>query len=651
MRKFFWVLIVGLIAFIYRGWFIFPNIIGGDWPYYYNNFLRDLSLYPVLWSSWLGNGMGAVNPLLGLGTFFSLLVVPFSVWLHIPWVIVYKVGWFGLFLVMCVVSIRTLLRSVLPNVSTAYIAIGALIYTTNTYILMLTSGGQMGIGLAYAIAPLVLHLWIELLRTEGRSKRIHSSIKTGCVLAVVLALDPRVAYLLCLMIGLYAAYTISLHERRHVQDGIKTLFVSGTIVGLITVLLNAFWLVPLLFLHSNPLESLGTNFITRAAVKFFSFADFSHALSLLHPNWPENIFGKTYFMEPIFLLIPIVAFCSLFFTQKLSRYFAVLALIGVFLAKGANEPFGFIYVWLFEHVAGFVMFRDPTKFYLLTAVSYSILIPYVLTKLQAQTKIVIGVYVILWLCMIRPAVIGQLGGTFANHTVPGEYNRLQEMLTADKQFSRTLWVPRQQRFSYAAFDHMPVESEALFEATSPATLKEALMRTETRTLLEDAGIGYIVIPLDSMGEIFLKDRRYAPSLRASYESVLDSQTWLTKVQSGAITIYTTSSHRDLFALSGGQRVSYERQPVNGYKVSFTAATPSTLFFSQNYHPGWIYRDGSLRVHAQKTKNGLMSFPISKTGQQKGIVYFDPQKYVDWGLVVSIISGMLIIVVRIIFNIV
>ncbi len=48
---------------------------------------------------------------------------------------------------------------------------------------------------------------------------------------------------------------------------------------------------------------------------FLSFADFSHTLAFLHPNWPENLFGKVYFLQPEFLLLPVIAFSALFFVK------------------------------------------------------------------------------------------------------------------------------------------------------------------------------------------------------------------------------------------------------------------------------------------------------------------------------------------------
>ncbi|MEK9184848.1 MAG: hypothetical protein AAB866_01630, partial [Patescibacteria group bacterium] len=51
-------------------------------------------------------------------------------------------------------------------------------------------------------------------------------------------------------------------------------------------------------------------------------------------------------------------------------------------AKQPFPPFGQINVWLFQHFPGMIMFRDPTKWYVLTAVSYAILIPFSLLKIS-----------------------------------------------------------------------------------------------------------------------------------------------------------------------------------------------------------------------------------------------------------------------------
>jgi hypothetical protein len=73
-------------------------------------------------------------------------------------------------------------------------------------------------------------------------------------------------------------------------------------------------------------------------------------------------------MRPEFLILPLLAYASLLFISKaikqeskLLLFFALLGLLGSFLAKGANDPFGFIYLWMFDHIPGFVTAADKSE--------------------------------------------------------------------------------------------------------------------------------------------------------------------------------------------------------------------------------------------------------------------------------------------------
>lgn len=56
------------------------------------------------------------------------------------------------------------------------------------------------------------------------------------------------------------------------------------------------------------------------------------------------------------------------------QFFAVLALLGIFLSKQVAPPGGFVYKLLFDHFPGFSAFREASKFYVLIAMSYSVMI-------------------------------------------------------------------------------------------------------------------------------------------------------------------------------------------------------------------------------------------------------------------------------------
>ncbi|MFZ5845158.1 MAG: hypothetical protein ACOY0S_01680 [Patescibacteria group bacterium] len=646
-----------LIFTAYRWWFISPEIIGGDWPYYYPEFLREFSLYPRLWAPWQGNGIGGVNPLLGLYLFSSSLIVPFTQWLQLSWVLVYKIGWFGLFLLLAASSSWVLAKTVFrESFKPTLGALGSLIFLTNTYILMLTSGGQMGVALAYAMAPLVLSNFMTLANVftvslpsskfkvpwPGRQGRQSSKlvITAGLVLALQIMFDPRIAYVTLLAALVYFVVTM-LIQRPSLG---KTLVVSCqlSVVVLVSLLLNAFWLLPMVMMRSNPLAGLGSAYTSIDSLKFFSFADFSHAVSLLHPNWPENIFGKTYFLQPEFLLLPIMTFGSLLFLNVRIIFFALLGLLGAFLAKGVNPPFGEVYGWLFEHFPGFVMFRDPTKFYLLTTISYSILIPISLTliseRLKSITKyLILVIFLLFWLSTIRQAFSGQLSGTFAKREVPPAYGELKDFLDQQPEFFRTLWVPRLQRFAPSTSLHMSVEAQPLFNATNAAELSVSLAKPETPELLAQLGIKYVIIPFDSLGELFLQDRKYDDRQRQEYEKVLDQIMWLAKIKKDKLTIYTTPSHKDCFWLEAGEILTYQRLDPADYVVTVEFSKPTTLFFSESYHPGWKAKTTDGLITAQRTKYGLNSFRLEKPGNYTLKIYFAPQKYVNIGGGISLVT--------------
>lgn len=657
-----WIAVVLLIfGKIFSSWFVSPEIIGGDWPTYSLEFLHEQRIFPPLWSSYRGVG-GAVTPVLNLETFQSFLVVPWVNWLGLPWSVVYKVGWFGLFLVLGAVSSFTLSRTILFGLKRNWVhALSVLIYGTNTYILMLVSGGQMGVALAYALFPLVLSQFITLGRGVIWENKLamREMLTAGLLLSLEVVLDVRFVYLSAVAITIYWLFLVyrrlfethSIEKRRILN--LPLVAVSVIIPISLAILLNAFWLLPTAATASRTVSELGAIYTSSSAVPFFSFADFSHALSLLHPNWPENLFGKTYFLQPEFLIMPLLAFGS-FLTiskikdQKSNLYFTLLALLGAFLAKGANEPFGGIYIWLFERIPGFVMFRDPTKWYVLIAVSYSVLIPWAIAQFsellssqklnilsRTTNYLLLAAFLVFWLFTIREATLGKLGGTFAKRNIPKEYVELANFIARQSDFFRTLWLPKQPRFSPVSDLHPAFGSEFISIASTAAGFIQQFDRPDIQGRLEELAVKYVVIPFDALGEIFLTDRRYDQSERQDWERHLDAVGWLQKVSSGSITVYETRFHKNHFWMAAGNVSDYRMLSSGRYEVSLATDAPSVLYFSEGFHPDWRARLGQVTIASTRTLSGLNSFviPMGFTGDIQ--IFFYPDVYAKWGRMLSI----------------
>jgi hypothetical protein len=652
------VIIILITGLIYYRWFAPGLIIGGDWPFLFDEALKEFPLAVPSWNTWLGNGLGGTSSFYFLQSFENFTTA-FVNFLHIPWVIVYKFLWFGLFLFFSFFTSSHLLKTILSKINFGYILIAGMIYSTNTYILMVVGGGQMGVALAYSTAPLVMFVFIKLTNLINSSysnsrfqiQDFKWSVIVGLILSLQVMFDPRITYITMIAVTVY----LVLNLRKSISHCLSLILYVFLIPGLITVLLHAVWILPILISKQNYLNDLNSANISVGIVKFLSFASFPQSFSLLHPNWPENIFGKIYFMKAEFMLLPIIAYSSLLFKfRRKILFFALLGIVGAFLAKGANPPFGEAYLWLFENIPGFMIFRDPTKFYLLIALSYSILIPFGIYsffewihlrfKFQKYLLIILFTFFICyWAFLTNPAIFGQLSGTFRKSEVPKEYILLKDFLYKQPEFFRTLWIPRQQRFSFVSNVHPSVETYLLFNATGAAEAVKIFRKSGSREYLAELSIKYVIVPYDSLGEIFQKDRRYNEKEYNNTVNGLIDIDWLRPIDGfGKIKVFETRTFKKHFYLEEDGKISYKMISPIHYSVSVSINEDQNLIFSEKYNSYWAIKMNDKIITSKRTSTNLNSFSLKK-GESKLEVIFLQEKFYNYGRILSI-TGFLIILV-------
>src|SRR5260221_12637977 len=158
----FFILFFILLGIIFKNWFISANIIGGDWPFFYQEYINQFSFLPPDWNPLLGNGFGGQSIIYAIDSYLYFTGWFFSVLLHIPWPLVYKICWFGMFLLLSLFSSIFLFKIIFPKNPIWLRLLTAFLYITNTYILLVVGRGQMGVALGYAIAPFLLARFIIL---------------------------------------------------------------------------------------------------------------------------------------------------------------------------------------------------------------------------------------------------------------------------------------------------------------------------------------------------------------------------------------------------------------------------------------------------------------------------------------------------------
>lgn len=431
--------------------------------------------------------------------------------------------------------------------------IASLFYLTNTYILLLIDGGQLSVGLAYAWFPCAYLLFVDSL-----GKDIKKQIIAAFGLWILGVLDIRFTYILGILLILRFFYEM-VFPRKEEDRIIETLgwIKSSFLAVLIFILLNTYWIIPFI---KYPLSSARFSDLTK--ISDLNFTKLKHSLALLQPHWYENIFGRIAPFRKEFLLIPVLAFLAPILKRKNKEvwFWAVIAAVSIFLAKGANTPLPGVYPWLFTHIPGFSLFRDSTKFFFLVALSYSVLIAFTvdeITKRFSKLKVIFPVFIVIYLLfLIRPVYLGQMTGTFSMPRYQNEYFSIAKKLEEDKNFGRIFWISARPPLGYASPLHSSLEASRLeslrpFAVSTVGTYETQNFIREGNymgELFDVAGIEYLAYPyFDPMRDDMSKEK---VDYYNTFLSQISNLSWISeKISDVPIPVFKTKENKDKFFLS------------------------------------------------------------------------------------------------------
>ena len=574
------------MAIVYWQWFLPGPKVANDYPIISTNLLKSLMDFPYVWLEGGAEGLGEYSafflwswPL----SFITGVLANFDLGFNV----VERTLLFIPFLLLGGIGIWKFCESI--NLTNAAKFIASLFYLTTTYILLVIDGGQLSIALSYAWFPIAF-LAIEKSIKGGFNKKILA----GLAVSILGFFDFRFIYILFLLSSTLFFYQTLLCLKKRAALFLDWIS-SGVIIGLVVMGLNAYWLLPL---FKVPISPKTYAFFTQAS--FLSNINLGHSILLLAPHWFKNIFGNITALRPEFVFIPILVFLAPIFRPKnqVVGFWLLTAIFSVFLTKGASEPLGGIYPWLFSHIPGFSLFRDSTKFFFLGALSYSVLLGItteeIFKKIIKFPKLKILFLFFLssyFIFLARPVWLGQMTGTFAPPLHQQEFTKLSQFLEIDKNFSRIFWIPSFPSLGYSSQTHPRVEAARLvqrrpFNIGTKGTyetfnfLREAPFMGE---IFDVAGIGYIVYPYLDLR----RDNLHPDNIRyyRTFLKQLSERTWLTKVNS-PIPLLKTGQHQDRFFITpntwwvvGSDNIYNEATTSAKLKLSKNA-----LIFAEEY-PG------------------------------------------------------------------
>ncbi|PIU02292.1 hypothetical protein COT66_00990 [Candidatus Shapirobacteria bacterium CG09_land_8_20_14_0_10_49_15] len=262
-------------------------------------------------------------------------------------------------------------------------------------------------------------------------------------------------------------------------------------------------------------------------------------------------------------------------------------------------------------------------------------------QLVPVAAVAVAVIFLLWL--VRPLFCGELNGTFQSKRLPSEYQQFKNFVASQPEFFRTFWVPRRQRFGFWSNDHPAIDAEKYFTVNQcqepfcslAVPLPEQwgqdcppndrcyvrelayFLNPQSAVVLSRMAVKYVVLPLDSLGEIFIAERQYNPQQRQETEALLDTVSWLEKVAvADGVAVYELPEFQDHFFTVGENipAIGWEKLSASRYQVRISAAShPFQLIFSEAFDPSWQAKLGETAIPSQVTDDGLNTFKISQTG--------------------------------------
>lgn len=339
--------------------------------------------------------------------------------------------------------------------------IGILFYLINPYVILLIDGGQLSIALAYILIPAVFVSFLRGVDGDFRSKLV-----AGLFFAGLGFLDIRYLYLLAILLIVYFVYEM-FGSKKSIFIQIQSWFYTILAISIVFGILNAYWIIPSIFSRTPTLPEGYSNV---SQVTNLSFTNWKHAV-LLHPSgWYKNVFGNVMSLNKEFVLVPVFVLLGFIIgIKKKSTYFFVsLTLLGIFLVKGSNVPFSGVYPYLFEHIPGFSLFRDSTKFFVFIALGYSYFIGLLIDKIHINNKskvvslVTTGFIICYLLFLVRPVWLGQMTGMFSKPVNEQGFKEVWNKLENDNDFGRVLWLPAQPPLGYSSPSHPSIEGVRLF---------------------------------------------------------------------------------------------------------------------------------------------------------------------------------------------
>lgn len=414
-------------------------------------------------------------------------------------------------------------------------------YAFNTFTVIFWHGNGFSLTLliCYSLAPLAFYYWENLLFSQNKAKDVKQLSQT-LVLAVVMFFMSFALYFFAPFFLMMISYTV-----------LKLLVTrEGVVQSFRRLALLAITCVPLFIIHVIVIYEMFFLSVGAAnATGNETYGNLSGGLLYMELMWfawpiytiwtPRNIWTfSEYYMSFLTMAAPLVLYFQIIWagvkkTRTSQFVILMITLIGcLFLAKGAQEPFGDVFVFLINNVPGFRVFRSPDSKFGFAAVFLIAVLCMIISNSLAR-KVFVSTVLVVTVLQAYPlftglAIKGENSSTSRDRivTFPEDYHEVANYLNSEgKEFGYVMTFPS---LAFAAYSLGKGEQHAgqdllpklvlfpfAYTADDTGIAKasfdriQRIIRTNDFKELRNFGVRYYVVRSDvradvSVAEFFLK---------------------------------------------------------------------------------------------------------------------------------------------------
>lgn len=345
---------------------------------------------------------------------------------------------------------------------------------------------------ALSIAPLAVLFFIKASTARSGLDTARHALFGGILLSIIVWYDMKVALMTYAFITGLAVFMFFAPDRERIHPGFSGLQDKAwrlaailAVLAVLPALLSLHTVLP--HLLSGATSGAPAEASQPAYLNVSGSNNILYALLLTYGAIAEN-----QQVSPLFLgIISALAFSALILRGRCfwTTYLSLAGVVLIFLSKHTSGPLGWVVFYLYEHVPGYIAFRDPTKFLLFLTLPVALLLGATASEITrffsgnaAATRLfdafkflrrrhamvlptaIISFFAAISLLAALPFFTGKgitidkdpAGSALKPKEIPEEYGLLYDRVAGGDKGYKTLLFPGKFPFSTTSADHPSV---------------------------------------------------------------------------------------------------------------------------------------------------------------------------------------------------